>query len=101
MGQNYWWPKLLTEFNKCAKKKLLGLRWARAVCALSRPNLCLLLLGGLGLGVLGRMRLTPKVSLDPALSSAEAFQPVTTKTYMGDETAPCDFENLEGNRWRK
>ena len=40
------------------------------------------------------MRLTPKVSLDPALSSAEALQPVTTQLRswsLERKTAPCDF----------
>ena len=40
------------------------------------------------------MRLTPKVSLDPALSSAEALQPVTTQLRswsLERKTASCDF----------
>ena len=68
------------QLNNRAKKVVLpevGACCLRTVSDQSR--LCLLLRSAQVSG-LGRMRLTPKVSLDPALSSAEAFQPVTTKT---------------------
>ena len=64
-----------------------------------QSRLCLLLRSAQVSG-LGRMRLTPKVSLDPALSSAEAFQPVTTKTQI-ELRASCDFLRACWSRGRK
>ena len=62
--------------NTCSRPEV-GACCLRTVSADSRLCLLLLLLRSWGVG--GRMRLTPKVSLDPALSSAEALQPVTTQ----------------------
>ena len=69
------------QFSMSAKKAILGLRWARAVCALSRPNLdsvcCCCCCSGLGLGMLGlRMRLThQKSQVDPATQFGRGTPP--------------------------
>ena len=69
------------QFSMSAKKAILGLRWARAVCALSRPNLdsvcCCCCCSGLGLGMLGlRMRRThQKSQVDPATQFGRGTPP--------------------------